>query len=254
MRFNIALSVVVALAAGGGFAAKPQEAFNINRASILAGDCYKAGGYYFGVGNGVIRSARSASDNFAKEKAVQDAKSNLIGRKAVEGVIWPKTLDKHSIDVLSQLAYKYVTVQASVSEIEVVSVEKTDAVAYTAVVAASEENLTAVPRASFDEVKLILLNPHRLKISFKRYPKELYDFYLTQKKLPDELSGINFTDWNAEQLDLFCGIPKPSVTTNAVVEKVEVDTLGVKHSEPEKQNGVAKEEGIIGNINETIEF
>ena len=254
MRFNIALSFVVALAAGGSSAAKPQETFNINRESILAGACYKAGGYYFGVGNGIVRSARSASDNFAKEKAVQDAKSNLIGRKSVEGVVWPKLLDKHSIDVLSQLVYKYVTVQASVSEIEVISVEKTDAVAYTAVVAASEDNLTTVPRASFDEVKSILLNPHRLKISFKRHPKELYDFYLTQKRLPDELSGINFTEWNDEQLDLFCGIPKPNVTTNAVVEKVEVDTLGERPPESEKQNGAAKGKGFIGNINETIEF
>ncbi len=254
MRFNIALSFVVALVAGGSFAAKPQETFNNNRERILAGDCYKTGGYYFGVGIGIVRSARSASDNFAKEKAVQDAKSNLICRKAVEGVVWPKSLDKHSIAVLSQLAYKYVTVQASVSEIEVISVEKTDAVAYTAVVAVSEENLTTVPRASFDEVKLIPLNPHRLKISFKKHPKELYDFYLTQKKLPDELSGINFVDWNAEQLDLFCGTPKPSVTTNAVIEKVEEEMLGARHSEPETQNGAAKDKGFIVNINETIEF
>ena len=254
MRFNIALSFVVALAAGGSFAAKPQEIFNINRESILAGDCYKAAGYYFGVGNGIIRSARSASDNFAKEKAVQDAKSNLICRKAIEGVVWPKLLDKHSIAVLSQLAYKYVTVQASVGEIEVISVEKTDALAYTAVVAVSEENLTTVPRASFDEVKLILLNPHRLKISFKKYPKVLYDFYLTQKKLPDELSGINFIDWNAEQLDLFCGIPKPSATTNAVGENVEVEMLGARHLELETQNGAAKDKGFTDYINETIEF
>lgn len=254
MRFNIALLFVFALAAGGSFAVKPQETFSLNRESIISGVCYKAGGYYFGVGNGIARSARSASDNFAKEKAVQDAKSNLIGRKSVEGVVWPKSLDRHSIDVLSQLAHKYVTVQASVSEIEVISVEKTDAVAYTAVVAASEDNLATVPCTSFDDVRSILLNPHRLKISFKRYPKELYDFYLTQKKLPDELSGINFTEWNAEQLDLFCGIPKPSVTTNAVVEKVEVDSSGARHLEPEKQNGAAKEKGIIGNINETIEF
>ena len=254
MRFNIALSFVVALAAGGSFAAKPQETFNINREAILAGGCYKVGGYYFGVGKGVARTSQSASIDFAKAKAEQDAKSNLIGRKAVEGVVWPKSLDTHSIAVLSQLAYKYVTVQASVSEIEVISVEKTDAVTYTAVVAVSEENLTTVPRASFDEVKLILLNPHRLKISFMKYPKELYDFYLTQKKLPDELLGINFTYWNAEQLDLFCGIPKTSVTTNAVVENVEVEMLGARHSEPEKQNGAAKDKGFIGNINETIEF
>ena len=66
MHFNIALSFVVALVAGGSFAAKPQETFTNNRDCILAGDCYKAGGYYFGVGNGIVRSTRSASDNFAK--------------------------------------------------------------------------------------------------------------------------------------------------------------------------------------------
>ena len=218
MRFNSALSFVVALVAGGSFAAKPQEAFSSNRDSVLAGDCYKADGYYFGVGSGIVRSARSASDNFAKEKAVQDAKSCLLGRKAVEGVAWPKSLDSHSIAVLSRLVYKYVTVRASISEIEVISVEKTDAVAYTAVVAASDANLKTVPRASFDEVKQILLDPHRLKANFMKHPKELYDFYLTQKKLPDELSKIDFTDWNAEQLDLFCGIPQPNVNTNAVAE------------------------------------
>lgn len=254
MRFNIALSFVVALVAGGSFAATPQEAFGIHRESILSGDCYKAGGYCFGVGKGIARSTRSASDNFAKEKAVQDAKSSLVGRKAVEGVLWPKSLDTNSIAVLSRLAYRYVTVQARVSEIEVISVEKAGAMAYTAVVAASEENLATVSNASIDEVKQILLNPYRLKVGFKKYPKELYAFYLTQKKLPDELLGINFTDWNEDQLDLFCGIPKPSVSTNAVVEKVDVDTLGAGRSEPEKQDGTAQDKGFVGNINETIGF
>ncbi len=254
MRFNIALSFVVALAAGGGFAAKPQETFNINRESILVGDCHKAGGYYFGVGNGIVRSARSASDNFAKEKAVQDAKSNLICRKAVEGVVWPKSLDKHSIAVLSQLAYKYVTVQASVREIEVISLEKTDAATYTAVVAASEEDLKNVPCASFDEVKQILLSPYRLKLSFKKYPKELYEFYLTQKRLPDDLAGMDFAYWNDEQVDLFCGIPRANVNTNEIAEKVEMDTLGSRQSESEKQNGTLNDHEFIGNLNETIGF
>ena len=254
MRFNVALSFVAALVAGGSFAAKPQEIFTNNRAAILAGDCYKTGSYYFGVGKGVARSSQSASTDFAQAKAVQDAKSNLIGRKAVEGVAWPKTLGDHTIAALARLVYRYVTVRATVSEIEVISVEKTDAASYMAVVAASEENLKNVPCASFDEVKLILLSPHRLKANFKKYPKELYDFYLTQKKLPDELSGINFTDWNAEQQNLFFGIPKPSDTTNAVIEKVEVDTLDARHSEPEKQNGAAKDNGFIVNINETIDF
>lgn len=254
MRFNITLLFIVALVAGGSFAAKPQEAFGINRESILSGDCYKAGGYYFGVGKGIARSTKSASDNFAKEKAVQDAKASLVGRKAVEGVLWPQSLDTNSIAVLSQLAYRYVTVQASVSEIEVISVEKAGDMTYTAVVAASEENLATVPNASLDEVKQILLNPYRLRVGFKKYPKELYDFYLTQKKLPDALWGINFTDWNADQLDLFCGIPKPSVSTNAVVEEVEVDMLGAGRSEPEKQDGTAQDKGFVGNINETIGF
>lgn len=253
MRFNIALSFVVALVAGGSFAAKPQETFNNNRERILAGDCYKTGGYYFGVGIGIVRSARSASDNFAKEKAVQDAKSNLICRKAVEGVVWPKTLGEHTIAALSRLVYRYITVQATVNEIEVISVEKTDDASYTAVVAALEENLKNVPCASFDEVKLILLSPHRLKANFKKYPKETYEFYLTQKKLPDELVGIDFVNWNDDQLDLFCGVPRPNVNTNAVTEKVEADTVGARHSESENQNGV-KGKGFTGNINETIEF
>lgn len=253
MRFNIALSFVVALAAGGSFAATPQETFNNNRESILAGNCCKTGSYYFGVGNGIVRSARSASDNFAKEKAVLDAKSNLIGRKAVEGVAWPKTLGDRTIAALSRLAYRSVTVQATVSEIEVISVEKTDAATYTAVVAASEEDLKNVPCASFDEVKQILLNPYRLKLNFKRYPKELYEFYLTQKQLPDELVGMDFADWNDEQVDLFCGIPRANVNTNAIAEKVEMDTLDARHSESEDQDGVT-DDGVVGNINETIEF
>ena len=37
MRFDIALSFVVALVAGGSFAAKPQETFSNNREVILAG-------------------------------------------------------------------------------------------------------------------------------------------------------------------------------------------------------------------------
>ena len=254
MRFNIALSFVVALVAGGSFAAKPQEAFNNNRDCILAGDCYKAGGYYFGVGNGIVRSARSASDNFAKEKAVQDAKSNLIGRKAVEGVAWPKTLSDDTTTVLSRLAYRYITVQATVSEIEVILVEKTDDSAYTAVVAASEGNLKKVPCASFDEVKLILLSPHRLKKNFRKYPKELYEFCLTQKKLPGELAGIDFANWNDEQLNLFCGVPQPNINTNAVVGTVEEDASGTRRSEFEKQNDSTKDKGFIVNINETIEF
>ena len=254
MHFNIALSFVVALVAGGSFAAKPQETFNNNHQRILAGDCYKAGGYYFGVGNGIVRSTRSASDNFAKEKAVQDAKSNLIGRKAVEGVAWPKTLSDDTITVLSRLAYRYVTVQATVSEIEVILVEKTDNSAYTAVVAASEENLKNVPCASFDEVKLILLSPHRLKANFRKYSKELYEFYITQKKLPDELVGIDFANWNDEQLNLFCGIPQSNVNTNVVAGKVEEDVLGTRHSEFEKQNNSTKDKGFIVNINETIGF
>ncbi len=253
MRFNIALSFVAALVAGGSFAAKPQETFNNNRDAILAGDCHKAGGYYFGVGTGIVRSSRSASDNFAKEKAVQDAKSSLIGRKAVEGIVWPRPLDDHSIAVLSELACKYVPVRASVSEIEVISVEKTASAVYTAVVAASEEDLKNVPGASFDEMKSILLDPHRLKTNFEKYPGELYNFYLTQKKLPDELAGIDFASWNAEQLDLFCGIPRPNVNTNGVVENVEVDTLGVRHSEATEPNGV-KQKKFIGNINETVGF
>ena len=253
MRFDLALSFVVALVAGGSFAAKLQETFNNNRESILAGACYKEGGYYFGIGNGIVRSSRSASDNFAKEKAVQDAKSNLIGRKVVEGVSWPKSLDNHLIAVLSELAYKHVSVQVSVGEIEVISVEKTGSAVYTAVVAASEENLKNVPYASFDEVKLILLDPYRLKANFKKHSRELYEFYLTQKKLPNELAGIDFASWNAEQLDLFCGIPRPNVNTNAVVEKVKMNTLGVRHSEAKEPNG-AKQKEFIGNINETIEF
>ena len=250
MRFDIALSFVVALAAGGSFAATPQETFSNNREVILAGDRYKAGGCYFGVGKGVARSSQSVSIEFAKEKAVQDAKSNLLGRKAVEGVAWPKTLGDCAIAALSRLVYRYVTVQATVSEIEVISVEQTDAASYTAVVAASEESLRNVPCASFDEVKQILLSPHRLKAIFKKYPRESYEFYLTQKKLPDELAGIDFENWNDEQLDLFCGIPRPDINTNAVADKVE----GPGTSASGMQNGAAMESGVIGNINETIGF
>ena len=58
--------------------------------------------------------------------------------------------------------------------------------------------------------------------------------------------------WSDAQLDLFCGIPRHNINTNAVVEKVEVDMLGVRHSVPEKPKG--KNKGFVGNINETIGF
>lgn len=246
MRSNI-LALLVALVAGGGFAVLPQETFDNNRENILSGDCYKVGGYYFGVGRGVIRTTRSASDNFAKEKAVQDAQANLVGRKAMEGVIWPDSLDKHSVSTLERLALRFVSVKADIDGIVVVSVEKSGAAMYTAVVAAPESNLQHVQRASFDEIKLGMLNPHWLKSNFRKSAKELYQFYLTQKKLPDELVGTAYADWSDEQLDVFCGIPRVVAATNAVPGKVEGEACG-------KGDGVEEGKEFTGNVNETIGF
>lgn len=238
---------VIALVAGGGLAAQPQEAFDNNRENILSGDCYKVGGYYFGVGRGVVRTTRSASDNFAKEKAVQDAQANLVGRKAMESVIWPDSLDKQSVSVLERLALRFVSVRADVDGVVTVSVEKSGAAMYTAVVAAPESNLQHVQRASFDEIKLGMLNPHWLKSNFKKSAKELYQFYLTQKKLPDGLAGTAYADWSDEQLDMFCGIPRVVAGTNAVPSKVEGETRG-------KGDGAGGGQEFIGNVNETIGF
>ena len=246
MRSNI-LALLVALVAGGGFAAQPQETFDNNRENILSGDCYKVGGYYFGVGRGIIRTTRSASDNFAKEKAVQDAQANLVGRKAMEGVIWPDSLDKHSVAILERLALRFVSVQTDIGGAVVVSVEKSGVAMYTAVVAAPESNLQNVPRASLDEIKLGMLNPHWLKSNFKKSPKELYQFYLTQKKLPEELAGIAYADWSEEQLDVFCGVPRVVAATNAVPNKVDG---GARN----KSGGTGGGQGFVGNINETIDF
>lgn len=238
---------VIAIVAGGGFAAKPQEVFDNNRENILSGACYKAGGYYFGVGRGAVRSAHSASDNFAKEKAVQDAQANLVGRKAMEGVIWPDSLDKHSVAILERLALRFVSVQTDIGGVVVVSVEKSGVAMFTAVVAAPESNLQNVPRASLDEIKSGLLNPHWLKSNFKKSAKELYQFYLTQKKLPDGLVGTAYADWSDEQLDMFCGIPRVVVDTNAVPEKVEGEVRG-------RGDGAGGGQKFIGTVNETIGF
>lgn len=246
MRSNI-LALLVALVAGGGFAAQPQETFDNNRENILSGDCYKVGGYYFGVGRGVIRTTRSASDNFAKEKAVQDAQANLVARKAIEGVVWPDTLDKHSVSTLERLALRFVSVKADIDGVVVVSVEKSGAAMYTAVVAAPESNLQHVQRVLFDEIKLGMLNPHWLKSNFRKSAKELYQFYLTQKKLPDELVGTAYADWSDEKLDMFCGIPRVVADTNAVSSKVDGEVRG-------KRGGTGGGQGFVGNINETIDF
>ena len=242
---DIALLVIALVA--GGFAAQPQVAFDNNRENILSGNCYKVGGYYFGVGRGVVRTTRSTSDNFAKEKAVQDAQASLVGRKAMEGVIWPNSLDKHSVAILKRLALRFVSLQADIDGVVVVSVEKSGVAMYTAVVAAPESNLQYVQRASFDEIKSGLLNPHWLKSNFKKSAKELYQFYLTQKKLPDELVGTAYADWSDEQLDIFCGIPRVVVNTNSVPSKVEGKTRG-------KSDGAEVRQGFVGNINETIDF
>ena len=242
---DIALFVIALVA--GGFAAQPQEAFDNNRENILSGNCYKVGGYYFGVGRGVVRTTRSTSDNFAKEKAVQDAQASLVGRKAMEGVIWPNSLDKHSVAILKRLALRFVSVRADIDGVVVVSVEKSGVAMYTAVVAAPESNLQYVQRASFDEIKSGLLNPHWLKSNFKKSAKELYQFYLTQKKLPDELVGTAYADWSDKHLDIFCGIPRVVVDTNSVPSKVEGKTRG-------KSDGAEGRQGFVGNINETIDF
>lgn len=262
MRFNIACLAIVVLVAGGSFAAKPQVVFGESREAILAGDCYKSGGFYFGVGKGVVRSDGSASDNFAKVKAVQDAKVDLVCRKAVDDVVWPRALDSNSIAVLSRLVYRHITVQASVCEMEVVFLEKSDNLTYTAVVAASEESLKSVSHVSFDVIKSVLLSPHRLKAYFKKHPRELYVLYLTQKQLPEALVGVDFTVWNDEQLDLFCGVPRCNANANAVgnanVVGEEEMTAGVLDNagnmERGEQNGAGKGKSAVGNINETIEF
>jgi len=222
--------------------------FDGNREAVLSGDCYKAGGYYFGVGIGVVRTNRSASDNFAKEKASQDAKANLICRKAVEDLVWPQTLDKQSTRVLAKLAARAVSVQADVSGIVDVSLEKTGPAVYTAVVAAPESKLKNVPRASFEEVKKCLLNPHWLKVHFKNSPKELYEFYQTQKELPESLVGISYANWDDAQLDLFCGIPHPNVCTNAIPSGPVQGEKNIGTKLP------AKEEGVTGNLNETFDL
>ena len=239
--------VVITLVAGVGFAAQPQETFDNNRGDILSGECYKVGGYYFGVGRGVIRTTRSASNNFAKEKAVQDAQANLIGRKAIEGVVWPDSLDKHSVAALERLALRFVSVQADIDGVVTVSVEKSGAAMYIAVVAAPESNLQRVERTSFDEIKLGLLNPHWLKSNFKKSPQELYRFYLTQKKLPEELVGIPYVDWSDTQLDMFCGVPRVVVETNAAPGKLEGEVRC-------KGSGAGGGLEFIGNVNETIGF
>lgn len=248
MLSKIGILLMGLFVAGGSFAAQPQELFSSNRDSVLSGDCYKIEGCYFGVGTAIVRTSQSASDNFAKEKAVQAAKSNLISRKSIENVSWPNAIDKTCVAVLSQLAARYISVQSSVSGIEVLSIEKTGANAYIAVVSVPEANLRNVPDTSFEEIRSLFLDPHWLKSNFKSHPQELYQFYLTQKKLPESLAGVGFDNWNELQLDLFCGIPHHIANTNAAPGSVETERRSTGDAFPQKDSE------FIGNVNDTIGF
>jgi hypothetical protein len=257
MRFDIAFSVVIALVSGGILAASPQVIFNNNQKNILSGDWIKAEGFYFGVGDSVARTRQSTSQDFAKQKAIQDAKSMLVNRKALEGVAWPKNIKSGTVKVLSRVMSQMISVRSKVSDVETLCVDEIEKSKYRAVVFVAEKNLKNVPFVSFEEVKKILLDPHWLKANFKRFSQELYEFYITQKELPKELEGIDFKNWNSEQLDLFCGITrvvKNDVGMKDSYAKRESEAKILNNDKRDKEGDIRKNHESVTVINETIGF
>lgn len=246
MRSEIISILIVLHVAGSILAASPQLVFADNKDLILSGQCHVARGFCFGVGTSFVRTGQTASDNLARELAVLNAKSRLICSKAVEGLVWPTTLDAKTVSLLTELVVCLIDVHSTVRGVVVVHVEKATTGCYTAVIAVPEDNLASVRKVSLDEVARLILEPHWLRANFRKHPKELYSFYLTQREIPPQLSQTRYSSWNDAQLDLFCGIQRPSVDAKSVPNNAKTGEISSKRGMPSAE--------LIANENETIGF
>lgn len=247
MHFKFALLGILIHMASGIFAASPYELFKTNRDLICSERCYYINGIYFGIGKAMARTENSASENFARKKAVLNAQNDLIITRAIEGIVWPKGLSESTIVVLKKITKDVIELKVKVSGIEVLTTKKVDDTTYIAVVSASKESLSKVPRISIEEISRQILNPYWLRRNFEKYPEALYEFYRTQRDLPSELANIPYDTWTNQQIDLFCGIfDKPEKS---------VSNLGEKISGVDSANKDALTKGVINvNENETIGF
>ncbi len=206
--------------------------FRANKKAVLEGTCLSKDNVCFGIGQATPRSDSTVQQEVASSKAELAAKVNLICRKSAAGIVWPKDISPENKAILAALTARALTLSAKVKGVEVVYREKGTNRVQTVVVAVQEEALSSVPRATFDDAKRILLEPHSLRRNFRKYPDALYALYISQKPLPATLRGTSYREWTPAQLNTFCGLPnapEPAPAsvpaTDAVQEEEELETL-----------------------------
>lgn len=262
MHSNVLVVLMSCLMAGGTYAATPFEAFKSNREAVLSGQCLISEGCRFGIGTATPKNSSTASEGAAKEKARLQAQVNLICRKAAEGIAWPDAIGPSLRPVLAACVASRLSLTATVSGVETVYSSRDDSGRHTVVVAAPESSLEGVRGASFADVQRLLLDGHWLKRHMSGpHAKELYEFYLTQKPLPDALKGTEFMSWNEIQMNLFCGLPPPVVSSNCqptingcATNNLTTAAVAIQEEEEEIHPEFILPPYATGNENETIGF
>lgn len=228
MRFDIALFSILICASS--FAGTYQEVFNANKDAILSGQCLSADAVSFGIGIGVPRGSSVVQQEAAVAKARLAATVNLLCRRSASSIVWPSSLDKKHLPLLSAHVARELTLNCKVDGVETVYVSSDTNGVRTAVVATAVKGLDAVPRATLADAKRILLRPEWMKRHFSACRDALYSFYLTQKELPNSLQGTDPSAWTNAQIDTFCGI-KPGGATGEEsgkdVEQEEIDAAAI---------------------------
>lgn len=256
MRSKIICIFNAAILAGCGFASQPNDVFVAHKESILSHVFSCKGGYCFGVGYGVAISDTSQSIKICADKSVLQASANLLKNILLDKIDWPKSVRQESRVALLELLAESVAMNRTISGLCTIYSEELSDKRIASVVAVAESSASNITY-TIEEAEGVLLAPRWLRKNFHRKPRELYEFYLTQKELPKELEGIDFKNWNSEQLDLFCGITrvvKNDVGVKDSYAKGESEAKILNNDKIGKEGNVRKNHESVTVINETIGF